>query len=72
VTEVTVGMDPRAAHLANGPIDDYETLDGELHEGLHKGKAVLYVDDLGVSWGAFLTTRSDSTRPKPLPLKVVK
>jgi len=70
---VTVGIDSQAACLVDGPTDDYESLEGELYENLHKGNAVLYVDDLRVSRGGrLLTTRSDSTRLKPLSLRAVK
>ena len=48
MTGVTVGTDSQAASPVDGPTDDYESWNGELYGGLHKGKAVLYVDDLWV------------------------
>ena len=48
MTEVTVGIDSRAACLVDGPADDYESWDRELSGDLLKDKAVLYVDDLRI------------------------
>ena len=48
MTEVTVETDSQVECLVEGPTDDYEIWNGELYDGLHKSKAVLYVDDLWV------------------------
>ena len=46
MTVETTRTKPQAVCLVDGPIDDYEGLDGELAEMPHKDEAVLYVPGL--------------------------
>ena len=68
-----MGVDSQAACLVDGPIDDYESWDGEFAEELSKDTVVLYVDDWRVSLGGrFLTVHSGNTELKPPLLRAVK
>ena len=46
MTVETTGAKSQAVCLVDGPIDDYENLDGELAEMPHKDGAALYVPSL--------------------------
>jgi hypothetical protein len=73
VTKEVIGIDSEAMCLADVPIDDCESWNGELPVEFRRDKMILYVDDSQIyQGGRCLTSCLECIGPKSLLLKAMK